>query len=186
MKHICVFAGSENGQRPGYPRAAAELGRLLAEKGITLVYGGGRTGLMGAAADAALAAGGKVVGVIPKGLTGIEVDHKGLTRMIVTADMHERKAEMHRLSDAFIALPGGIGTFDELFEALCWAQLGFHRKPCGLLNTGGYYDPLLKLIRNATDEGFADERPMKLLLTGTTPAELLEVIIGSLRDRGGE
>lgn len=178
MNKICVFAGSGAGRLPEYRAAAAELGRLLAESGITMVYGGGSTGLMGAVADAALAAGGEVIGVIPEGLTGREVDHKGLSEMIVTADMHSRKAAMHRLADAFIALPGGIGTFDELFEALCWAQLGFHNKPCGLLNIKGYYDPLLKLIRNAADEGFADEKPLNLLLTGSAPRELLETIRG--------
>ena len=178
MKKICVFAGSGAGRLPEYSAAAAELGRLLAESGITLVYGGGRTGLMGAAADAALAADGKVIGVIPEGLTGIELDHKGLSEMIVTSDMRVRKAEMHRLADAFIALPGGIGTFDELFETLCWAQLGFHNKPCGLLNIKGYYDPLLKLVRNAVDEGFADEKSFNLLLTGSTPKGLLDALRG--------
>lgn len=173
MKNICVFAGAGGGRLDGYADAASGLGRLLAGEGLTLVYGGGRTGLMGAVADGALAAGGEVIGVIPRSLTGIELEHKGLTRMIVTPDMHARKAEMHRLSDAFIALPGGIGTFDELFEALCWAQLGFHHKPCGLLNALGYYDPLLKLIRNAMDEGFADERPLSLLHTAADPRELL-------------
>ncbi len=176
MNTICVFAGSGAGRLPEYTAAAAELGRLLAENRTTLVYGGGRTGLMGVVADAALAAGGKVIGVIPEGLTGIELDHKGLSEMIVTADMHSRKAGMHRLADAFIALPGGIGTFDELFEALCWAQLGFHNKPCGLLNIKGYYDPLLKLMRNAADEGFTDEKTLKLLLTGSTPKELLDAL----------
>lgn len=176
MKNICVFAGSGTGRLSEYYDAAARLGRLLAESGLTLVYGGGRTGLMGAATDAALASGGKVIGVIPEALMGIELDHKGLSEMIVTADMRGRKAEMHRLSDAFIALPGGIGTFDELFETLCWAQLGFHDKPCGLLNTAGYYDPLLKLVRNAVEEGFAGEKHLRLLLTGSTPKELLETI----------
>ena len=155
---------------------------MLAESGITLVYGGGRTGLMGIVADAALAAGGKVIGVIPEGLTGIELDHKGLSEMIVTANMHARKAEMHRLADAFIALPGGIGTFDELFEALCWAQLGFHNKPCGILNIKGYYTPLLKLVRNAVDEGFAGEKSLNLLLTGSTPKELLNALRGKPKE----
>ncbi|OGS07171.1 MAG: Rossman fold protein, TIGR00730 family [Elusimicrobia bacterium RIFOXYA12_FULL_51_18] len=177
MRNICVFAGSGAGRRQEYASAAAGLGRLLAENGITLVYGGGRTGLMGAVADGALKAGGKVIGVIPTDLTGIELEHKGLTEMIVTGDMHSRKAKMHRLSDAFIALPGGIGTFDELFEALCWAQLGFHNKPCGLLNIKGYYDPLLKLVKNAADEGFVRKEDSERLLISAEPRELLTAIL---------
>ncbi|MEI7529962.1 MAG: TIGR00730 family Rossman fold protein [Elusimicrobiota bacterium] len=177
MKNICVFAGSGAGRRPEYAAAASGLGRLLAERGITLVYGGGSTGLMGAVADGALKAGGKVIGVIPTDLTGIELDHKGLTEMIVTGDMHSRKAKMHRLSDAFIALPGGIGTMDELFEALCWAQLGFHAKPCGLLNIKGYYDPLLKLVKNSVDEGFVKAADSARLLVGAEPGELLAAIL---------
>ena len=177
MRNICVFAGSGTGCRPEYVRVASELGRLLAESKITMVYGGGSTGLMGAAADGALKAGGKVIGVIPTDLTGQELEHTGLTELIVTADMHSRKARMHRLSDAFIALPGGIGTFDELFEALCWAQLGFHDKPCVLLNVKGYYDPLLKLISNAVSEGFIGEKNKNLLLTGETPQEVLSALL---------
>jgi len=177
MKNICVFAGSGAGRLPEYAAAASALGRLLAGNGLTLVYGGGSTGLMGAVADGALKAGGKVIGVIPTDLTGIELDHKGLTEMIVTGDMHSRKAKMHRLSDAFIALPGGIGTMDELFEAMCWAQLGFHTKPCGLLNVKGYYDPLLKLVRNAVDEGFVKEADSARLLVGADPRELLDAIL---------
>ena len=177
MKNICVFAGSGPGHRPEYVLAATELGRQLAESQITMIYGGGRTGLMGAAADGALKAGGKVIGVIPTDLTGIELEHTGLTELIVTPDMHSRKAKMHLLSDAFIALPGGIGTFDELFEALCWAQLGFHNKPCGLLNIKGYYDPLIKLVNNAITEGFVSQKHQGLLLTGETPLELLYAFV---------
>ena len=177
MRNICVFAGSGAGHRPEYAAAAAELGRLLAEHKIHLVYGGGRTGLMGAVADGALKAGGKVIGVIPTDLTGIELDHKGLTEMIVTGDMHSRKAKMHRLSDAFIALPGGIGTFDEFFEAVCWSQLGFHDKPCGLLNVKGYFDQLLKLVRNAVDEGFVKKADFERLLVSAEPRELLAAML---------
>jgi len=173
MKNVCVFAGSGAGRIPEYAAAAAGLGRLLAERKLTLVYGGGSTGLMGAVADGALKAGGKVIGVIPTDLTGIELDHKGLTEMIVTGDMHSRKAKMHRLSDGFIALPGGIGTFDELFEALCWAQLGFHAKPCGLLNIKGYYDPLLKLVKNAVDEGFVKAEDSARILVNADAHKLL-------------
>lgn len=184
MRNLCVFAGSGAGRKPEYVLAAAELGGLLAENGITMVYGGGSTGLMGAAADGALKAGGRVIGVIPTDLTGIELEHKGLSELIVTSDMHSRKARMHRLSDAFIALPGGMGTFDELFEALCWAQLGFHDKPCGLLNTKGYYDPLLKLVRNAVSEGFIGEKHLNLLLTGDTPRELLSALLARQKKTG--
>ncbi|MBU2573370.1 MAG: TIGR00730 family Rossman fold protein [Elusimicrobia bacterium] len=177
MKTLCVYAGSSAGKLAEYSQAAGELGRLLGENGIKLVYGGGCTGLMGAVADGVLKAGGKVTGVIPAALTGIELEHKELTELIVTRTMHQRKAKMHELSDGFIALPGGIGTFDELFEALCWAQLGFHRKPCGLLNIKGYYDPLLKLVRNALDEGFVTDQHAKLLLEGATPRQLLNAFL---------
>ncbi|MBI4801106.1 MAG: TIGR00730 family Rossman fold protein [Elusimicrobia bacterium] len=177
MKAVCVYAGSSAGRLAQYARQAGELGGLLAGHRIKLVYGGGRTGLMGAVADGVLKAGGKVIGVIPAALTGLELEHKGLTELIVTRTMHQRKAKMHELSDGFIALPGGIGTFDELFEALCWAQLGFHRKPCGLLNIKGYYDPLLKLIKNALDEGFVTGQDSKLLLEGATPRRLLDAFL---------
>lgn len=177
MKAICVYAGAHPGRLKEYARGAAELGRLLAENGIKLVYGGGRTGLMGAVADGVLKAGGKAIGVIPEGLMGIELEHTGLTKLIVTPDMHTRKAKLHQLSDGFIALPGGIGTFDELFEALCWAQLGIHRKPCGLLNIKGYYDHLLKLVGNAQSEGFVLERHSKTLLQAATPRRLLAAFL---------
>lgn len=177
MQAICVYAGSSAGRLAEYAHGASELGRLLAGNRIKLVYGGGRTGLMGAVADGVLKAGGKAVGVIPEALMGVELEHTGLTELIVTPDMHTRKAKMHQLSDGFIALPGGIGTFDELFEALCWAQLGFHRKPCGLLNIKGYYDPLLKLVRNALKEGFVKEEHAGLLLEGDSPRRLLDAFL---------
>jgi len=154
LQTICVFCGSSPGARPEYAAAAKALGRTIAERGLTLVYGAGNVGLMGALADAALAAGGTVVGIIPEHLVQWEVAHQGLTRLEIVHSMHERKARMADLSDAFIALPGGLGTFEELFEILTWAQLGLHRKPFGLLNTAGYYDSLLALLDSGVQERF--------------------------------
>jgi len=154
MKRICVFAGSNAGARLAYAAAAEELGRVLAGRGIGVVYGGARVGLMGALADAALAAGGEVIGVIPEALVAKEVAHQGLTALHIVGSMHERKARMADLSDGFIALPGGWGTLDELFEVLTWAQLGLHRKPVGLLNVEGYFDGLLAFIEHSIEEGF--------------------------------
>jgi len=144
LRRLCVFTGSSAGVRPEYREAARDLGRLLAQRGIGLVYGGARVGLMGAVADAALEAGGVVIGVIPQGLVAKEIAHTGLTELRVVASMHERKAMMADLADGFVALPGGWGTLEEFFEVLTWAQLGLHAKPCGLLNVGGYFDGLLK------------------------------------------
>jgi uncharacterized protein (TIGR00730 family) len=169
MQRICVFCGSNAGHDPRYRAEAEGLGRLLAARGIELVYGGGNIGLMGAVADACLAAGGSVVGVIPEALMGKEVagravDHRALTRMEVVDSMHTRKARMAELSDGFIALPGGFGTFEEFCEILTWGQLGFHVKPMGLLNVNGFYDPLLRLFDHAVGEGFlrAQNRAMAL------------------------
>jgi uncharacterized protein (TIGR00730 family) len=154
MRRICVFCGSRPGVRPAYREAAEGLGKLFAERGIELVYGGGNVGLMGIIADACLAAGGKVVGVIPRALLEWEVGHEGLTRLEVVDSMHTRKARMAELADGFIALPGGLGTFEELFEILTWAQLGFHNKPVGLLNIEGYYLPLIQMLDRGVSEGF--------------------------------
>src|ERR1043165_174167 len=143
FRRVCVFCGSSPGARPEYRQAAEAMGRLLASRRIGLVYGGGNVGLMGLLADAALSAGGEVIGVIPRHLDAREVAHRGLPDLRVVASMHERKALMADLSDAFIALPGGLGTLEEMFEILTWAQLGLHRKPCGLLNVLGYFDRLL-------------------------------------------
>lgn len=151
---VCVFCGSSAGFRPEYEQAARRLGERLAGGGATLVYGGGRTGLMGAAADAALAAGGRVVGVIPRALEEKEVAHRGLTRLHTVASMHERKALMAEMSDAFVVMPGGFGTFDEFCEILTWSQLGFHSKPCGLWNVAGYWDRLAAMFDHAATEGF--------------------------------
>jgi uncharacterized protein (TIGR00730 family) len=156
MKSICVFCGSKSGAHEGYAALAREVGRLLAQRGITVVYGGGRVGLMGALADAALDAGGRVIGVIPQMLMDREVGHANLSELHVVRTMAERKEMMGVMSDGFLTLPGGTGTMDELFEAWTWTQLGLQRKPSGLLNYGGYYDPLVAFLDRAVSEGFLD------------------------------
>lgn len=181
LRSICVFCGSRQGNRAEYPAMAEQLGHLLAERGLQLVYGGGNIGLMGIVADACLNAGGRVVGVIPESLVGREVDgravqHSGLHRLEIVASMHARKARMAELADGFIALPGGLGTFEELFEILTWAQLGFHKKPIGLLNVAGYFHPLLALCERAVSEGFLSQENYKLLSAHTEPAALLDVL----------
>jgi uncharacterized protein (TIGR00730 family) len=153
-RRVCVFCGSSPGVRPEYRNEAVTLGRMLGEAGLGLVYGGAQVGLMGALADAALAHGSKVIGVIPRALAGVEVAHQGLSRLVLVETMHERKALMAQEADAFVALPGGFGTLDEFFEILTWAQLGIHAKPCLLVNTTGYYDHLLNFLGFATDQGF--------------------------------
>jgi uncharacterized protein (TIGR00730 family) len=157
LDRICVYAGSNPGRDPAYAEAAAGLGRLLAERGIGVVYGGGKVGLMGVVADAALAAGGEVVGVMPQELIDREIGHPGLSGMHIVASMHERKAMMAELSQGFVALPGGAGTLEELIEMFTWLQLGMHRKPIGVLNVNGYYDPLAALFDHAVREGFVRE-----------------------------
>jgi uncharacterized protein (TIGR00730 family) len=174
LKSICVFCGSRSGSRPEYARAAGELGRVLAERGIELVYGGGSVGLMGTLADAVLAAGGRVTGVIPEALATKEVAHWGLTELHVVPSMHVRKATMARLADAFIALPGGFGTLEELFEIVTWAQLGLHQKPAGLLNTAGFFDALLALVDHTVTEEFVRPENRELLLEAKEPADLLD------------
>jgi uncharacterized protein (TIGR00730 family) len=157
-----------------YRNAAEGLGRLLAERSLRLVYGGGSLGLMGALADASLDAGGRVIGVIPEAMAGLEVAHNGLSELRVTPSMHARKALMAELADAFVALPGGLGTFDELFEIVTWAQLGIHRKPIGLLNVAGYFDALIRLVEHAVAEGFVRLQHRELLLVGDAAGQLLE------------
>ena len=174
MKAVCVFTGSSRGVRPEYLAAATELGSLLAARRIRLVYGGARVGLMGAVADAALASGGQVVGVIPAALVAKEVAHTGLTDLRVVDSMHERKALMSDLADAFVALPGGWGTLEEFFEVLTWAQLGLHRKPCGLLNVQGYFDRLLAFLDHTIDEGFVRPQNAELIVVARAPGELLD------------
>ncbi len=181
MKRICVFCGSNAGHDPRYRAEADRLGRLLAERGIELVYGGGNVGLMGVIADACLGAGGTVIGVIPEALIGKEVagrvvDHRGLTRLEVVDSMHTRKARMAELADGFIALPGGFGTFEEFCEILTWGQLGFHVKPMGLLNVNGFYDPLLALFEHAVAEGFLREENRAMALAADDIESLLAAL----------
>ena len=176
MRRVTVFCGSRVGKAPAYREQAEALGRRLARKGLELVYGGGRIGLMGVLADAVLAHGGKVTGVIPEALEALEVAHSRATTMHVVGSMHERKALMADLGDAFVALPGGFGTFEEFCEILTWAQLGIHTKPCGLLNVRGYYDPLLLLFDQAVEEGFLKPVYRSLVLSETDPERLLEAL----------
>ena len=174
MKRICVFAGSSRGAREDYAQAAQQLARELVARDCEVVYGGGKVGMMGVLADATLAAGGKVIGVIPKALLAKEVGHGGLTELRVVGSMHERKAMMAELSDGFIALPGGLGTMEEFFEVLTWAQLGLHAKPCGLLNVSGYFDRLLEFLDLTVSERFVKSEHRALVITSTAPKELLE------------
>ncbi len=177
ISSVCVYCGSSNQVNPKYLRVAADLGRFLATRGCRIVYGGGSTGLMGALADAALEAGGEVIGVIPDHFYVPELAHTGLTRLEVVPDMHTRKARMAQLADAFVALPGGFGTWEELFEVLTWAQIGLHQKPVGLLNAFGFYDRLLDFIRHAREEGFLYKDHEDLLLARPDPQNLWEALI---------
>lgn len=174
MRRICVFAGSNSGARPEYSEAARRLGRELAVRGLGLVYGGSSVGLMHVVADAVLAEGGEVIGVLPRGLFRREVAHTGLTELREVGSMHERKALMADLSDGFIALPGGYGTFDELFEITTWAQIGIHSKPVGLLDVADYFAPLLAMVQHAAAEGFVPQQQARLLLREEDPATLLD------------
>ncbi|TWB22569.1 hypothetical protein FBZ89_103192 [Nitrospirillum amazonense] len=174
MKRLCVFCGSSPGFDPQYLEAARGLGRALAGAGIGLVYGGASVGLMGAVADAALEAGGPVIGVIPESLKKKEIAHAGLTDLRVVASMHERKALMAELSDGFIALPGGIGTFEELFEVWTWAQLGHHQKPCAIYNVAGFYDGLTAFLDGVVASGFMKQNHRDMLVTADTAAALLD------------
>lgn len=174
MNSICVFLGSNPGNRPEYRAAAEATGREIARRGMTTVYGGSNVGLMGVVANAALAAGGKVVGIIPASLERKEISHTGLTELHVVGSMHERKALMAERSDGFIALPGGLGTLEEICEMLTWAQLGFHKKPCGLLNVAGYYDGLASFLDTAVAEGFVKEAHKGMLLHHSDPGALLD------------
>jgi uncharacterized protein (TIGR00730 family) len=174
ISSLCVYCGSSPGRQPAYAEAARALGRALARREIGLVYGGARVGVMGALADAVLQAGGHVVGVIPRALSGKEVAHGGLSELIVTESMHARKTIMAERSDACMALPGGIGTLEELFEAWTWTQLGFHAKPCGLLNTAGYFDALIRFLDHGVAERFLDPRHRDILLVDTDVERLLD------------
>ena len=171
---ICVFCGSKSGTNSNYRTAAEQLGTLMAEQGHRLIYGGGSVGLMGAIADQVLKQGGEVIGVLPKMLATKELKHTGVTQMHLTENMHDRKALMAEQADAFIAMPGGYGTFEELFEILTWAQLGIHRKSIGVLDTNGYYQPLLQMIEHAISAGFIKPEHRQLLVAAADPATLLE------------
>lgn len=173
MKKICVYCGSKPGKRPEYLEEARALGTQLAEAGLGLVYGGASVGIMGAVATAALEAGGHVTGIIPKSLLEKEIAHSGLNQLVVVDSMHERKAMMEKESDAFIALPGGFGTLEEIFEMLTWVQIGLHNKPCGLLNVQGYYDHLLTFLNHAISEGLIWPEQRDQILVERSASKLL-------------
>jgi uncharacterized protein (TIGR00730 family) len=174
MKRITVFCGSSSGNDPRFHAAAYALGRMLAEKGIGIVYGGAKVGLMGAVADGGLSVGGEVIGVLPSFLRHIEIEHTGLTKLHIVGSMHERKAKMDELSDGVIALPGGFGTLEEFFEMLTWAQLGLHRKPVAILNIGGFYDGLMEVFQKMVDVGLLTRVNQKMVICENTAQEVLE------------
>ncbi len=176
LKAVCVFCGSQPGRRPAYVTAAREIARLLAQDGIELVYGGGHVGLMGALADEALAHGGRVTGVIPEHLMRPEVAHQGLTELLIVDSMHTRKRTMAARSDAFVVLPGGFGTFEEMFEMLTWLQLQLQAKPVGVINVEGYFDALLEFLEHAADEGLVRSEHRDLLIVEDTPARVLSCL----------
>ncbi|SFJ14339.1 LOG family protein [Thermoflavimicrobium dichotomicum] len=173
MKRICIFAGSNTGNNPKYKEIAAQLGEILANQDIELVYGGSSVGLMGIVADAVLRNHGKVIGVMPSGLLRGEIVHQSLTHFYQVKGMHERKAKMNELSDGFIALPGGYGTFEEIFEVVSWGHLGIHKKPIGLMNIDGFYEPLMTMVRNAAEEGFIPKTHAELFICESDPVQLL-------------
>ena len=173
MVSICVFCGSADALHPDYLSAARQTGRVLAERGLRLIYGGGKTGLMGAVADGVIESGGEVIGVIIPSMNTKTLAHIGIARMEVVPDMHARKARMHELADGYIALPGGFGTFDELFETLTWGQIGVHEKPVGLLNVRNYFDLLMAMILHAEKEGFVFAEHRKMICLADSPQELL-------------
>jgi len=184
LRSVCVFCGSRPGARPEYAEAATAMGTAMAEAGLRLVYGGGNVGLMGKVADAVMAAGGEVIGVIPRFMTTRKLDHHGLTELHVVETMHARKAMMAELSDAFAVMPGGIGTLEELFEIWTWAQLGLHAKPCGLLNIAGYYDKLTGFLDSVVTEGFMQPECRTGLAVEATPQALLEALARSAEAAG--
>jgi uncharacterized protein (TIGR00730 family) len=176
MRRVCVFCGSSIGNQRAYGEAAEALGAVLAERGIGLVYGGGNVGLMGVIADAVMANGGQVIGVIPQSLADREIAHSGITELRVVDSMHTRKAMLAELADAFIAMPGGVGTFEEFFEVVTWTQLGLHRKPCGLLNVNGFYAPLVVFIDQAVTEGFIKPVHRAAIVVDSDPVRLLDTL----------
>ena len=183
---ICVYCGSRPGEMPVHAEAARAVGTEIGRRGWQLVYGGGRAGLMGVVADAAIAAGATTVGVIPESLMGRELGHRGLTELHVVETMHQRKMMMAERSDAFLALPGGIGTFEELFEVWSWRQLGYHHKPLGLLNVAGYYDTLLDFLAHSREQGFMTTAQTDLLHVGAEPLTLLQRLADAAPARGGD
>ncbi len=185
LKRICVFCGSHFGSDPAYRAAAVELGECLVERGLGLVYGGGDVGMMGAVADTVMAAGGEVIGVIPRSLRDREVAHRGITDLQVVDSMHERKRLMYAQAEAVVALPGGIGTLDELFESMTWNQLGIHLKPAGVLNVGGYFDPLVAMLDRALEHGFVGRAYTDFLLVESSSAALLDAL-AAYRPPSGE
>ena len=174
LKSVCVYCGSSFGSDTIYRDTAYRFGELLAERGIMLIYGGGKVGLMGTIADGALSAGGRVIGVIPKDLDDLELGHRGIHELIVVPDMHERKKKMAALADAFVAMPGGIGTFEEIFEVYTWKQLNFHHKPCSLLNTNGYYDTLIRFLEESKDAGFLKQLHLDALIVESDGEHLID------------
>jgi uncharacterized protein (TIGR00730 family) len=174
MKRVCIYCGSSPGSLPEYAAAARQCGTVLAQRGLAIVYGGGNVGLMGILADAALAAGGEVIGVIPRQMIARELGHAGVSSLIPVNSMHERKQKMADLADAFLALPGGIGTMEELFEAFTWQQLGIHRKPVGLLNVAGYYNALMEFLAHMRDQRFLKSEHFDVLLVDGTTEGLLD------------
>jgi uncharacterized protein (TIGR00730 family) len=177
IDYVCVYCGSAIGRNPSYAKAAAEVGSALARHGLGLVYGGGCVGLMGITADAVLAGGGRVIGIIPQALASKEIEHDGLTELHVVADMHERKALMAQRSSAFLTLPGGVGTYEEFFETLSWAALHFHDKPMGILNVAGYFDPLLTLLDHGVSEGFIKPDHLRLVTISDDPERLVDDLV---------
>ncbi|WP_040617317.1 TIGR00730 family Rossman fold protein [Roseibium sp. TrichSKD4] len=175
MKSVCVFCGSSYGSSESYAEAAWAMGKSVADAGYTLVYGGANVGLMGIVADAALEAGGEVIGVLPQSLQEKEIAHDGLSELHVVSSMHERKAMMAERSDAFVSLPGGAGTMEEIFEVWTWGQLGLHKKPCGFLNTNGFYDLLIKFFDMQTNEGFMKHMMRDMVQVAETPEALLDL-----------
>jgi uncharacterized protein (TIGR00730 family) len=186
LSRVCVYCGSSDDVRPEYREAAAAMGRALARRGITVIFGGGKTGLMGALADSALAAGGEVIGIIPEGFNTPALAHAHLSQLRVVASMHERKQRMAEIGDAFVALPGGFGTLEELFEILTWAQIGIHEKPVGILNALDYFGPLLALIEHARAEGFIYDEHRALLACEADPEALIARLESYLPPRGLE
>lgn len=176
MKKVSVFCGSSTGTEPEFRKSAEELGKYLADKKIEIIYGGAKVGLMGAVADGALRNGGRVTGVLPRFLNQKEIAHEGLTSLIMVETMHERKLRMNELSEGVIALPGGYGTLEELFEMITWGQLGLHRKPVGILNINGFYDPLSVLLENMVIKGFLKESNRRMLMTANNPADLIKTM----------